>query len=50
MWIAIALISTIIALIAISTNVLKDDEIKTLQYKIGYLEGKTDSAGNKRYK
>ncbi|WP_182475243.1 DUF1514 family protein [Staphylococcus xylosus] len=50
MWIAIAFILAIIALITLITNSTKDDEIKKLKYKVGYLEGKTESTGNKRYK
>ena len=50
MWIVITVILAIIGLITLIMNSMKDDEIKELKYKLGYLEGKTDSAGNKRYK
>ncbi|UQW80695.1 DUF1514 domain-containing protein [Staphylococcus edaphicus] len=48
MWIAIAFILAIIALITLITNSIKDDEIKKLQLKLGYVEGIIE--GNKRYK
>ncbi|MGW8016331.1 DUF1514 domain-containing protein [Staphylococcus xylosus] len=39
MWIAIAFILAIIALITLVTNSIKDDEIKKLQRKLVYVEG-----------
>lgn len=50
MWVTMLVILTIIGLITLIMNSMKDDEIKELKYKLGYLEGKTDSAGKKRYK
>ncbi|MGW7932313.1 DUF1514 family protein [Staphylococcus xylosus] len=50
MWITMSIILGVITLITLVTNSIKDDEIKKLKYRIGYLEGKTESTGNKRYK
>ncbi|MGW7932813.1 DUF1514 family protein [Staphylococcus xylosus] len=50
MWVTMSVILALILLITLIMNSMKDDEIKNLKYKLGYLEGKTDSIGNKRYK